>query len=169
MALPQRDQLLVTVSSNKGWTCSPRGLLQQPGSSRRPLETTARAHLYHAQETLLCSVISSVTFLLTDVLPDPQQLSWAQVRRQREFFSSETAATGGRLRTWSACPLVMLKRVSQGKCSFCETQNPCPDLLVGCRLSSSLYAGVPSVHLRCLFHNVLWGWSRCHVPVLCNF
>lgn len=55
MALPQRDQLLVTVSSNKGWTCSPRGLLQQPGSSRRPLETTARAHLYHAQETAVLS------------------------------------------------------------------------------------------------------------------
>lgn len=147
MALPQRDQLPATISSNKGWTCSPRGLLQQPGSSRRPLETTARAHLYHAQETLLCSVISSVTFLLTDVLPDPQQLSWAQVRRQREFFSSEMAATGGRLRTWSACPHVMLKRASQGKCSFCETRNSYPDLLVGCWLSSSLYWKFPA----CIF------------------
>lgn len=168
MGLLQKDPLLVTVSSNKGWARSHRGLLQQPGSSSWLWETMAHAHLCHPWKALVCSVLSSVTFHLTKAVLDAaslQQPSWAQVRRQGKFLSSKIAAMGGRLRTCHLALMVMLK---QRKYSLCKTQNSNPDHLVGCWLNSSLYAGVPSVHLHCLFHSLLWGQSRCHVPAPCN-
>ena len=159
MALPQNNQLLVTISSNRGWTRSPRGLLQQPGSSPWPWDTTPGAHLCHPQETLLCSVISSVTFRLMDMLLDPassQQLSRARVRRQREFFSSKMAMTAGRLKTWSPHPLTwcwhrtLILTLWQGAGWL-------PVCTLGSRCASWLPVPPPAP-----------SQSRCHVPALHN-
>lgn len=82
MALLQRDQLLVNVSSRDGCACSHRGLLQQAGSSLRPQEKGSCPPVSSPTHT---AVLNSLFYhlLAGRQLPytvSAQQLNRAQVR-----------------------------------------------------------------------------------------
>lgn len=154
MALLQRDQLLVNVSSRDGCACSHQGLLQQAGSSLRPQEKGSCPPVSPPTHT---AVLNSLFYCLLSGRQLPytvsaQQLSRAQVRG---------------CHSWQVKGLVTSPSPdaeADGNSSR-ETQNWSG--LFG-RVLTDNHAVCQGMHLHCLFQDLLWGWSRCPVPLLCN-